>query len=92
MTHCRLRIWIAPRPECPLGDSSSAWDDECRGVMESVLGELGNPALDADGGAACAYLLNHLTDYSFSAGCSSRSKSWESRGATSIRPPKRHWL
>lgn len=98
MTCFRWRI--VPRPEYPLGNRSPVWDDERRELVEAVLGELGNPALDADGRAACADLLNHLVGagrkawpyHSFPAGCSNRSNSWERRGATSVRPPKRHWL
>jgi hypothetical protein len=86
MIRVRWRIGTAP-----------AWDDERREVMTGVIEELRNPALDADGLAACIDLLEHLerrlaTAYSFPVGCSKRSKSWESRGATSARPPKRHWL
>jgi len=60
MTCFRWRIYISPRPEYPLGDRSGTWDDERREVVETVLAELRNPALDADGRAACAELLDHL--------------------------------
>jgi len=60
MTCFRWRIYISPRPEYPVGDISGAWDDERREVVETVLGELRNPALDADGRVACAELLDHL--------------------------------
>jgi len=60
MTCYQWRICMAPRPEYPFGDRSPAWDDERREVLESVLGELQNPALDTEGRAACAALLTHL--------------------------------
>lgn len=60
MTCFRWRIYIGPHPEYPFGDTSPAWDEERREVVESVLGELRNPTLDADARAACADLLKHL--------------------------------
>ena len=36
--------------------------DERREVWQTVLRELRNPALDSEGRAACAALLEHLTD------------------------------
>ena len=83
----------------------TTWEDERREVVERVLAELWNPALDSEGRAAGTDLLIHLArsrgDYAggeglsfapFPAGCSSRSNNSESRGAISVRPPKRHWL
>jgi hypothetical protein len=49
MTGFRWRIYIP-----------TTRDDERREVVESVLEELQNPALDAEGRAACAELLDHL--------------------------------
>ena len=60
MTCFRWRICIPAQPEYRFWDRSTAWDDERREVVECVLGELRNPALDADGRAACTDLLNHL--------------------------------
>ncbi len=60
MTCFRWRIYIDPHSEYPFGDRSTAWEEERREVVESVLDELRNPALDADARAACADLLKHL--------------------------------
>ena len=63
MTCFRWRICIAPRPDYPLGDRSPAGDDERREVVETVLEELRDAALDTDGRAACADLLSHLSGH-----------------------------
>ena len=87
------RITVVPEWEYRFRDSL---EEEHREAIKSVLAELEDPALDEEGRAVCAVLLRHLVERSSGqdsvTSCSSRSRSRESCGATSVRPPKRHWL
>ena len=60
MTCFRWRILILPQSAYPLGDRSAIWEQERREILESVIGELERPDLDAAGRAVCADLLKHI--------------------------------
>jgi hypothetical protein len=57
MRSFRLPIAMLPTP---LRRARDSFDEERQEVLESVLSHLRDPALDADGRAACVDLLCHL--------------------------------